>query len=48
MSTRVFILFFFLTVFFMHPSGPLDLLMYVWVAFGFLFVFASLGTGDVQ
>ena len=37
------------TVFFVHPGGPLDLLMYVWVTFGFLifFFFASLGTGDV-
>ena len=34
------------TVFFVYPSGPLDLLKYVWVTFGFLF-FASLGTGDV-
>ena len=39
-------------VFFVHPSGSLDLMMYVWVTFGFLsffffFFFASLGTGDV-
>ena len=26
----------FFTVFFVHPSGPLDLLMQVWVTFGFL------------
>ena len=24
------------TVFFLHPSGPPDLLMHVWVTFGFL------------
>ena len=28
--------FFFFSIFFVHPSGPLDLLMYVWVTFGFL------------
>ena len=31
------------TVFFVHPSGPLDLLMYVWVAFGFLIFLRPLG-----
>ena len=35
------------TVFFVNPSGPLDLLMYVWVTFSFFFFFASLGIGDV-
>ena len=35
-STRCF--FNVYTVFFVHPSGPLALLMYVWVAFGFPFV----------
>ena len=35
------------TVFFVHPSGPLDLLMYVWVTFGFLIFLSPWGTSDV-